>query len=88
MINDLIEWALSIIDNIYSLIPENFNLIDKIAALLNSLQSYQDTWNSLMSVIYFVIGKPLLTTCIGVGVAIIVIKLIFAIINIVGQYVP
>lgn len=88
MINDFIEWALSIIDNIYSLIPENFNLIDKIAALLNSLQSYQDTWNSLMSVIYFVIGKPLLTTCIGVGVAIIVIKLIFAIINIVGQYVP
>lgn len=88
MINDLIEWALSIIDNIYSLIPENFNLIDKIATLLNSLQSYQDTWNSLMSVIYFVIGKTLLTTCIGVGVAIIVIKLIFAIINIIGQYVP
>lgn len=88
MINDFIEWALSIIDQIYSLIPENLNLINKITALLSSLQSYRDTWNSLMSVIYFVIGKPLLTTCIGVGVVIIVIKLVFAIINIVGQYVP
>lgn len=83
MINDILKWIINIIDNIYSLIPSDLNLFDKISSLLSTLSTYQETWNSLMSVIFFIIGKPLLTFCIGVGVAIILIKLVFAIINLV-----
>lgn len=83
MINDILKWFINIIDNIYSLIPSDLNLFDKISSLLSTLSTYQDTWNSLMSIVFFIIGKPLLTFCIGVGVAIILIKLIFAIINLV-----
>lgn len=83
MINDILKWIINIIDNIYSLIPSDLNLFDKISSLLSTLSTYQETWNSLMSVIFFIIGKPLLTFCISVGVAIILIKLVFAIINLV-----
>lgn len=88
MINDFIKWGLDLIDYFYNLIPGNYNLITKIQDLITSLSTYQNTWNELTSVIYFILGKPLVVTCISVGVCIIVVKLIFAIINIVGQYVP
>lgn len=88
MINDLIKWGLNIIDYFYNLIPSNYNLITKIQELLTSLSTYQSTWNDLTSVIFFILGKPLVVTCISVGVCIIVVKLIFALINIIGQYVP
>lgn len=83
MINDILKWIIDIIDNIYSLIPSNFNLFDKINSLISTLSQYTDTWNSLMAIVYFIIGKPLLTFCVGVGVCIILIKLVFAIINLV-----
>lgn len=88
MINDFIKWGLDLIDYFYNLIPSNYNLITKIQDLITSLSTYQNTWNEFTSVIYFILGKPLVVTCISVGVCIIVVKLIFAIINIVGQYVP
>lgn len=88
MINDLINWCLNLLDYFYSLIPSQYNLIDKIQELITSLSHYQNTWNEFTSVIFFVVGKPLVVMCIGVGCAIIIVKLIFAIINIVGQYVP
>lgn len=88
MINDFIKWGLDLIDYFYNLIPSNYNLITKIQDLITTLSTYQSTWNDLTSVIYFILGKPLVVTCISVGVCIIVVKLIFAIINIVGQYVP
>lgn len=88
MINDFIKWCLNLIDHFYNLIPSDYNIFDKLSELLTTLSQYQSTWNELTGVIYFIIGKPLIITCIGVGVAIIVIKLIFALINIIGQYVP
>lgn len=88
MINDFIKWCIDIIDSFYNQIPSQYNLIEKITDLLSSLIDYQATWQTFTSVIFFIVGKPLVVACIGVGIAIIVIKLIFAIINIVGQYVP
>lgn len=88
MINDFIKWCLDLIDYFYNLIPSDYNLFDKLSDLLTNLSQYQSTWNELIGVVYFIIGKPLIITCISVGVAIIVIKLIFALINIIGQYVP
>lgn len=88
MINDFIKWCIDLIDSVYNQIPVQYNLIDKISSLLASLTDYQSTWQSFTSVIFFVVGKPLVVMCISVGIAIIVIKLVFAIINIVGQYVP
>lgn len=88
MINDFIKWCLDLIDYFYNLIPSDYNLFDKLSDLINTLSSYRDTWNELTGVIYFIIGKPLISACISVGVVIIVVKLIFALINIIGQYVP
>lgn len=88
MINDFIKWCLELIDTFYSMIPSEYNLIDKITDLVSTVSSYSSTWNDLTSVIYFVLGKPLVVACISVGVCIIVVKLIFALINIIGQYVP
>lgn len=88
MINDFISWCISLIDTFYNLIPSQYNLITKISDLINALTQYNATWQQLTGIIFFICGKPLITMCIGVGVAIIVIKLVFAIINIVGQYVP
>lgn len=88
MINDFIKWCLDLIDTFYDLIPSQYNLIEKITDLITTISSYQSTWNDLTSVIFFVLGKPLVVACISVGVCIIVVKLIFALINIIGQYVP
>lgn len=88
MINDFIKWCLEIIDTFYDLIPSEYNLITKITDLVSSISSYSSTWNELTSVIFFILGKPLVVTCISVGICIIVVKLIFALINIIGQYVP
>lgn len=88
MINDFIKWCIELIDYFYNQIPSQYNLIDKITSLLSTLSDYQATWQTFTSIIFFIAGKPLIVACIGVGIAIIVIKLFFAIINIVGQYVP
>lgn len=88
MINDFIKWCLDLIDTLYGLIPSEYNLISKINDLITTISSYQSTWNDLTSVVYFVLGKPLVVACISVGVCIIIVKLIFAFINIIGQYVP
>ena len=88
MINDFIKWCIDLIDYFYNLIPSQYNLIDKITNLLSTLSDYQATWQTFTSIIFFIVGKPLVVACIGVGIAIIFVKLVFAIINIVGQYVP
>ena len=58
MINDFIKWCLDLIDTFYDLIPSEYNLIEKITDLINSISSYQSTWNDLTSVIF----APLIAT--------------------------
>ena len=87
MINFLIGELLNILDWCYTnLYIKAF--FDKLGDLFAQISTYQSQWDDFMSIIFFVVGKDLIVFCVGVGVAVVVVKIVFGLIHLVGQYVP
>ena len=87
MINFLIWQLIQILDWAYNnLYIKQF--FDKINELFAQISNYQSQWDNFMSIIFFVVGRDLIVFCVGVGVAIIIVKIVFALIHLIGQYVP
>lgn len=87
MINDFISNIILALDNLLN----EMGLYDKMDILLSYLDdysSYTTEFNKYLSGVYFVVGKPLVIYLLSVAVTIIIIRFIFAIVNLVGQYVP
>lgn len=87
MINFLIKQFLDLLDWCYTNLYIN-ELFTKINDLFTLISSYQNQWDQFMGIIFFVVGKSLLVFCVGVGVAIIIVKIVFALIHLIGQFVP
>lgn len=87
MINFFIQQILNLLDWIYTNLYIN-ELFTKLNDLFSQLNNYQSQWDDFMSIIFFVVGKPLIVFCVGVGVTIIIVKIVFALVHIVGQFVP
>lgn len=86
MINFFIEMGLNGLDFIYSNFLSSF--FTKITEILTTFSSYQATFEDFMEIIYFLFGKNLIVFFLGACVTIILVKITFAIINLVGQFVP
>lgn len=86
MLNSLFLFALNLLDNAYTLFLET--PITTLNSIFTKINDYSSTLTSLLQAVYFICGKGLVTFGIGIGIAIITIKLVFAIINLVGQFVP
>lgn len=87
MINFLIKQLLDLLDWCYTNLYIN-ELFTKINDLFTMISSYQTQWDQFMGIIFFVVGKSLLVFCVGVGVVIIIVKIVFALIHLIGQFVP
>lgn len=87
MINDLISNIIEAFD--YLLTQMGIN--DKITTLLSYLddfQTYTTEFNKYLSGVYFIFGKSLVVYIVTVALLIIVIRIAFAIVNLVGQFIP
>lgn len=86
MLNDLFQFVLNLLDNAYNLFLST--PITTINGVFTRINDYSGTLVNLLQAIYFICGKGLVVFGIGVGIAIIVVKVVFAIVNLIGQFVP
>lgn len=87
MINDLISSIIEAFDHLLTQMGIN----DKITTLLSYLddfQTYTNEFNKYLSGVYFIFGKSLVVYIVTVALLIIVIRISFAIVNLVGQFIP
>lgn len=87
MINDLISSIIEAFDHLLTQMGIN----DKITTLLSYLddfQSYTTEFNKYLSGVYFIFGKSLVVYIVTVALLIIVIRIAFAVVNLVGQFIP
>ena len=60
----------------------------ELIGYLDDFQQYTTEFNKYLSGVYFILGKPLVIYLITVFICIVAVRVIFAIINIVGRFVP
>lgn len=87
MINFFIQQFFNVLDWIYINL-HIVDLINKISDLMTTSQTYITNWNKFVEIVYFVIGKPFTLIIVTTGAVVIIAKLVFALINLIGQYVP
>lgn len=87
MINFLIGQLLNLLDWCYTNLYIS-QLFTKINDIFTQINNYSSQWDNFMSIIFFVVGKPLIVFCVGVGVTIIIVKIVFGLIHLIGQFVP
>lgn len=87
MINLLIQVFLDILDWIYTLgtVSEYFEFWN---TLTGYIANYQYTLTNILEGIYFFLGKTLVTFVWDFSIGVFVLAIIFAIINLIGQFVP
>lgn len=86
MINFFLQQVLNGLDWLYTSYLSGF--FSKITELLTMFENSRTVFNEIIQIIYFICGKNLIVFGLGVGVTIIVVKIVFAIVNLVGQFVP
>ena len=87
MITDLIVALINFLDQVL----EALNVFDSISDLITSLGTYQTYLNDFQNYLsgaYFIFGKPLIIFVLGLSGTVFLIKLVMAIVMIVGQFFP
>lgn len=87
MINDLIIKIIMVFDNLYN----NFGVSALIEDLIDKISTFEDYLSDFqyyLGGVYFVLGKPLVVFMVSVFSIIFTIRLVMAIVNIVGQFIP
>lgn len=87
MINDIIIKLIESFSDIYTRIGLH-TLISNLIGYLDDWQSYSTLFNEYLSGVYFLFGKALVVYIVGVFAVVIVIRIAFAIVNLIGQFVP
>lgn len=86
MINFFIEQVLNGLDYIYTQFLASF--FTKITEIFTRFEDYQDIFEQFMEMVYFLFGKNLIVFFLGCCLTIIIVKIVFAIINLAGQFIP
>ena len=87
MINDLISNLIIAFDDLLT----NLGLYTKFTTLigyLDDFQSYTTEFNKYLSGVYFIFGKNLVMYMISVFIIVVAVRIIFAVVHLVGQFVP
>lgn len=63
-------------------------MITNMITQINTFQSYTSTFTTYLGGVYFILGKSLCIFIVTTFGIILVIRLFFALVNIIGQYVP
>lgn len=87
MINDIISNLIIAFDDFIT----QLGLYTKITTLIGYLDdfaTYTTEFNKYLSGVYFILGKSLVVYIVTCFALIVIIRIIFAVINLVGQFVP
>lgn len=87
MINELVDVFVAFLDWVYSLgsVQEYFEFWN---TLTGYIANYQTTLTDILEGIYFFMGKTLVVFVWDFSIAVFCLAIIFAIINLIGQFVP
>lgn len=86
MINDWIIGFISIFTNFYS--DKIHPFFQDLIEIITSWEDYQYIFNDLLSGVMFICGKPLIVFMVSCFAIIVGIRVLMAIVNIVGQFIP
>ena len=87
MINDLISNLIIAFDDLLT----NLGLYTKFTILigyLDDFQTYTTEFNKYLSGVYFIFGKTLVMYMISVFIIVVAVRIIFAVVHLIGQFVP
>ena len=87
MINKLVDVFLNILDWFYNFF-DLANYFDFWNTLTGNLSANHDTIQTILRGIYFFMGKTLVVFVWDFSIAVFCMAIIFAIINLIGQFVP
>lgn len=87
MINDFISKLILSFDDFLSSLGL-YTKITELIGYLDDFQSYSTEFNKYLSGVYFILGKGLITYMVSVFVIVVIIRITFAIVHLVGQFVP
>ncbi len=87
MLTDFVISLIQFIDNIVSGLSL-FDLLNELVVKMNTYQSYINEFQVYLSGAFYVFGKPLIIFVLGASATVFIIKLVMAIVMIVGQFVP
>lgn len=87
MINDIIIKLIQYLDLFFSDLTL-FTKLSQLQTALNTYQSYINDFQYYLSGAYFIFGKPLIIFVVGLSATVFTIKLIGAVVMIVGQFIP
>lgn len=87
MINELISKLIIMFDDLLSRLGFN-TLFSNLVGHLSDFSSYTTEFQKYLSGVYFIFGKSLITYIVGIFALIITIRIIMAVVNLVGQFVP
>lgn len=86
MINDWLIGFISIFTSFYE--DHIHSSVSSLLTLLNEWQNHTTLFNDLLSAVFFICGKPLCVFMFSVFLAVLTIRLIMALVNIIGQFIP
>ena len=87
MINDLIIKLIQLFDGLYNSFGVS-SLIEDLIDQASTFENYTTDFSYYLSGLYFVLGKPLVVFIVGVFALVFSIRLVMAVVNIVGQFIP
>lgn len=87
MLSDVINFFITGFDTILQNLGI-ITLLNNLISFTDDWQNYQSTFNNYLSGVYFLFGKSLVIYIVTAFGIIVVIRIIMALINIIGQYVP
>ena len=87
MINDLISNLIIAFDDLLSRLGL-YTKFTELVGYLDDFIQYKSEFNKYLSGVYYIFGKPLVMYLIGVFVVIVSVRIIFAIVHLIGQFVP
>lgn len=86
MLNDIVIKLITVLNTLYTTFVSPY--MTQVISLLSTWNNYESTMRYYLQGVYFIIGKGLCMYIVSAFVVILAIRIVFAIINIVGQYVP
>ena len=87
MINDLISNLILSFDEFLTSLGL-YTKLTELIGFLDDFQNYSTEFNKYLSGVYFILGKGLVTYMVSVFVVVVVVRIIFAVVHLVGQFVP
>ena len=87
MITDLIVSLIQFLDQVLDSLGI-FNSLSDLITSLGTYQTYLNDFQTYLSGAYFIFGKPLIIFVLTLSGTVFIIKVVMAIVMIVGQFVP